>query len=62
MPYYIRKVPGKNCYSVRKRGNVGKRRVFSKCTSLSRAKKQMRLLYAVENPSFVPRKTVRRPR
>lgn len=52
MPYTIRKVKSKNCYSVKKR----KGRYFSKCTTLSKAKKQVRLLNAIEhNKSFVPR-------
>jgi hypothetical protein len=33
------------------------RRTFARCTSKSKAKKQVRLLYALENnPKFVPRK------
>ena len=56
MPYTIRKVPRRNCYTVRKMDKTKKHRVLSKCTSLTKAKKQVRLLYAVENPNFRPRK------
>jgi hypothetical protein len=52
MPYTIRKVPNKKCYTVKKRGMPHK---FSKCTSFKKAKKQIRLLNAIEhNPSFKP--------
>jgi hypothetical protein len=54
MPYVIRKVRGKSCYSVRKRDKTG--RYLSKCTTLKKAKRQVRLLNAIEhNASFVPR-------
>ena len=64
MPYTIRKVPNRNCYSVKKaktkvKGKAkGKgRRTFARCTSKAKAKKQVRLLYALENnPNFIPRK------
>lgn len=59
MPYTIRKVPKRNCYSVKKtKAEKGKkRRTFARCTSKSKARKQVRLLYALENdPKFVPRK------
>lgn len=53
MPYTIRKVPRKKCYQVK---NMKSRRVHAKCTSLSKAKKQVRLLYAIDNnPKFVLR-------
>jgi hypothetical protein len=56
MPYSIRKVSGKDCYSVRKTGKrVKGSRITAKCTSLEKAKKQMRLLYALERPGFVPK-------
>lgn len=56
MPYTIRKLRGKNCYSVKKRQNKGKRRTMSKCTTLKKAKAQIRLLNAIEhNPNFKPR-------
>ncbi len=62
MPYTIRKVPRRNCYSVKKakakgKGKVKGRRIFSRCTSKSKAQKQVRLLRAIDNnPNFVPRK------
>ena len=55
----MRKVPRRNCYSVKTTAKrKGKpRRVFSKCTSKTNAKKQIRLLRAIDNnPNFVPRK------
>ncbi len=39
MPYFIRKVRNKKCYSVKSKG-----RVHSKCTTLKKAKSQVRLL------------------
>ena len=60
MPYTIRKVPRRNCYSVKKtqgKGKVKGRRIFARCTSKSKAQKQVRLLHAIDNnPNFVPRK------
>ena len=60
MPYTIRKVPNRNCYSVKKAKGKAKgkgRRIFARCTSKAKAKKQVRLLYALENnPNFIPRK------
>lgn len=53
MPYAIRKVSGKNCYKVFNKTN---KRVFSKCTTMKKAKKQLSLLRAIENnPKFVRR-------
>lgn len=50
MPYSVRKVPNRKCYKVFNKSN---KRVFSKCTSIKKAKKQMRLLYAIQNnPKF----------
>jgi hypothetical protein len=50
MPYSLRKVPNKKCYRIRNRYT---KRVFAKCTSLEKAKKQLRLLRAIEfNKSF----------
>lgn len=61
MPYLIRKLPKKLCYKVY---NKKTKRVFSKCTSQSRAKKQVRLLSLIEyNKDFVPmgrRRTIKR--
>ena len=74
MPYTIRKVPNRNCYSVKKaktkakakakakakgnaKGKTNGRQTFARCTSKAKAKKQVRLLYALENnPNFIPRK------
>lgn len=50
MPYSIRKVSKKGCYSVK---NKYTKRVFAKCATKENAKKQMRLLSAIEfNKSF----------
>ena len=46
MPYTIRKVPRKKCYRVK---NMKTRRVHAKCTSKSKAKKEVRLLRAIDN-------------
>jgi len=52
MPYKFRKVPNKSCYKVY---NKTTKRVSAKCTSKMRAKKQIRLLNAIEyNKDFVP--------
>jgi len=45
MPYTIRKVRNKNCYSVR---TTKSKRVMAKCTTKDKAKKQVRLLRAME--------------
>ena len=50
MPYAIRKVNKQNCYRVTSKNkpkSKGKRRVFSKCTTKSKAEKQLRLLNAI---------------
>jgi hypothetical protein len=53
MPYTIRKIAKKNCYKVMNRKS---KRVFAKCTTKEKAKKQLRLLNAIEyNKNFVPR-------
>lgn len=50
MPYSIRKVKNKQCYTVK--NNITKR-AFSKCTTKENAKKQLRLLRAIAfNKSF----------
>jgi hypothetical protein len=50
MPYTIRKVSRKNCYRIRNRNT---KRVFSKCSTKENAKKQLRLLRAIQyNKSF----------
>jgi len=52
MPYAIRKVPRKKCYTVY---NKETKRVFARCTSKENATKQSRLLRAIMfNPGFVP--------
>ena len=58
MPYSTRKVRGKNCYRVYNKKN---KKVFSKCTTKKRAKKQLRLLRAIQyNKNFVPRNNISR--
>uniref|UniRef100_A0A6C0JWR1 Uncharacterized protein n=1 Tax=viral metagenome TaxID=1070528 RepID=A0A6C0JWR1_9ZZZZ len=54
MPYVMRKLANKNCYSVKKKTSKrGTRKTFSKCTTRKNAIKQMRLLRALEyNPNF----------
>jgi hypothetical protein len=48
MPYSMRKLPGKkNCYRVTSKKN-GRTRVHSKCTTLKKAKAQIRLLNAMD--------------
>ena len=52
MPYSTRKVANRNCYRVY---NTKSKRVFAKCTSMKKAKKQLQLLRAVQNnKNFVP--------
>ena len=57
MPYSLRKVPRKSCYKVykttSKKGSKTKK-VFAKCTSLKKAKAQLRLLRAIQYNGFVP--------
>ena len=58
MPYTSRKVPKKDCYRVTNRKT---KRVFSKCSTKENAKKQIRLLRAIEyNKNFVPRNKTNR--
>ena len=47
MPYKSRKVRNKNCYKVYK--NDKTKKVFAKCATKENAKKQMRLLRAIQN-------------
>lgn len=64
MPFTMRKVRGKSCYTVKKkkRGTQGKR-VFSKCTTKENAKKQLQLLRAIiYNPRFQKRNRTQRNR
>ena len=52
MPYTIRKVNKKPCYRVY---NKKSKKVFAKCSTRENAKKQLRLLRALEfNKNFVP--------
>lgn len=51
MPYTVRYLRNKKCYSVI---NKNTRKVFSKCTTRQNAQKQSRLLRAIKyNPGFV---------
>lgn len=53
MPYKSRKVRNKNCYKVYK--NDKTKKVFAKCATKENAKKQMRLLRAIQsNKNFKP--------
>jgi len=45
MPYSLRKVRNKNCYSVK---TSKTKKVMAKCTTKEKAKKQIRLLRALE--------------
>ena len=52
MPYKIRKIRKKNCFSVK---NLKKKKTFSKCTTKKNAQKQVRLLRALQyNKDFKP--------
>ena len=52
MPYKIRYLRKKKCYSV---VNPEKRKIFSKCTTKKNAIKQTRLLRALQfNKNFIP--------
>ena len=54
MPYTIRKIKNKKCYTVK---NSKTKRVYSKCTTKQKAIKQLRLLRAIDNnPNFVVNK------
>jgi hypothetical protein len=54
MPYATRKVRNKNCFRVYNRKT---KRVFAKCTTKTRAKRQINLLRAIENnKTFASRK------
>jgi hypothetical protein len=60
MPYSLRKVSGKNCYRVSNKKN---KKVFSKCTSRNKAKRQLRLLRAIQNnKNFISNSSKRRTR
>ena len=52
MPYTLRKVHNKPCYSIR---NPKTKRVFAKCSTKRNAIKQLRLLRAIQyNKDFTP--------
>ena len=46
MPYATRKVPNRRCFKVYNRST---KRVFAKCTSKNKARRQINLLRAIEN-------------
>lgn len=51
MPYSVRKVRNQPCYRV---SNKRTKKIFAKCTTKRKAKKQLNLLRAIENnPKFV---------
>jgi hypothetical protein len=55
MPYSIKRVNKKGCRQKWTVYNRKTRRVFAKCTSKTRAKKQLNLLNAIHyNPKFKP--------
>jgi hypothetical protein len=57
MPYATRKVKGKNCYKV---FNKKTKKVFAKCSSMKKAKKQLRLLRAIQNnKNFIPNSSIK---
>ena len=52
MPYQLRKVTRKACYKV---SNKKTKKVYAKCSTKEKAKKQIRLLTAIQyNSKFVP--------
>lgn len=53
MPYATRKVRNKRCFRVY---NKKTKRVFAKCTTIIRARRQMNLLRAIENNKAFTRK------
>jgi hypothetical protein len=56
----MKKVNKKNCYSV---SNKLTKRVFSNCTTKNKAKKQIKLLLAIENnKDFVSRRGTKKHR
>jgi hypothetical protein len=60
MPYTLRKVRGKNCYRVANKQN---KRVFAKCSTRKKAKRQLNLLNAIHyNKNFVPNSNLTRKR
>jgi len=61
MPFRLRKIPNKPCYMVyKKQTKTNKKHVFSKCSTLKNAKKQLRLLRAIQyGKNFIPRKSIK---
>jgi hypothetical protein len=58
MPYKVRKLTKKNCY---KMYNIDTKRVYAKCTTKEKAKKQLRLLNAIKyNKNFKLRRTMKK--
>jgi len=58
MPYGIRKLTKKDCYKV---FNKKSKKVFSKCSSLEKAKKQLNLLRAIHyNKNFTLNKRAKK--
>ena len=51
MPFAIRKLPNRNCYRIR---NTETGRIYAKCSTLSNAKAQLRLLRGIEYGNFKP--------
>ena len=51
MPYAIRKMPNQDCFRVYNRRT---KKVYAKCSSLINAKRQIRLLTAIEYGNFKP--------
>ena len=64
MPFRLRKVNNKTCYMVyKKKTKRSGKKVFSKCTTLKKAKKQLQLLRAIQfNKAIVPRKSSNKTR
>lgn len=58
MPYQIRKVINKPCYRVTRKSSKKSNKsnkITAKCTTMSKAKRQVRLLNAIRyNPNFRP--------
>jgi hypothetical protein len=60
MPYSMRRLTRRNCWQVK---NTKSGRLFSKCSTKKKAKKQLRLLRAITYGNFRPtRPTTRRRR
>lgn len=58
MPYVIRKKSNQKCYTVK---NKKTKKIHSKCTTLEKAKKQVRLLNAIEK-GYQPTKKYKKDR